>query len=121
MALVFASAVLFAVVVGAFAKPLIGVLYGGRYAGEAFLVWPILLATVAMGVSIVQSAAMQALERADWLMASYGAAAVVVVLIGLPATAIWGLGGAVFGQFCAISSVVLAQAWWLHRYSRRIV
>jgi O-antigen/teichoic acid export membrane protein len=121
MALVFASAVLFSVVVGAFAKPLIGVLYGGRYAGEAFLVWPILLATVAMGVSIVQSAAMQALERADWLMASYGTAAVVVVLIGLPATAIWGLGGAVFGQFCAISSVVLAQAWWLHRYSRRIV
>lgn len=114
---VFGATVVFALAVGSYARPLVALLYGGRYSGEVVLVWPIMAATVVMGVSIVQSAAMQSLERADWLMVSYGAAAVAIVLVGLPATAIWGLEGAVFGQLCAISTVVVAQAWLLRRYS----
>lgn len=113
-----AAGIAFAVPVAVFARPIAGWLYGGRYTAEAGLIWPILLTTVIMGISIVQGAAMQSLERGDWLMASYGAAAAVILLVGLPATAIWGLSGAVFGQFCAILAVVVAQACWLRHPPR---
>jgi O-antigen/teichoic acid export membrane protein len=107
------SALVFAVAVGVSARPLVLWLYGGRYAEAIPLVWPLMLTMVLIGINTVQSAAMQALERADWLTASYGAAGIVILVVGLPATAIWGLGGAVAGQLAAVAVLVAVQAWLL--------
>lgn len=118
LAAMLAVSLAFGLVVALFAGPLLGWLYGGRYTEDAFLVWPLMLRTVLMGVAVVQSAAMQALERGDWLLASFVATAVFVVIAGLPATAIWGVSGAVYGQLLAELTVVLGQLWWLSSYSK---
>jgi O-antigen/teichoic acid export membrane protein len=117
LAMVIAASVAFALAVGVAVRPLIHFFYGGRYAAQIFLVWPIMLRTILMGVSVVQSAALQALQRADWLMAAFAMATPCVLLVGLPATAIWGVTGAVYGQLLAELTVVLSQAWWLHSHS----
>jgi O-antigen/teichoic acid export membrane protein len=108
-----AGSVAFAVAVGVSARPLILWLYGGRYVEAIPLVWPLMLTMVLFGLNTVQSAAMQGLERADWLTGSYAAAALLILVVGLPATAIWGLSGAVAGQFCAAAALVAVQAWLL--------
>jgi len=113
----FGSALAFAAAVGLLRSPLIAWLYHGRYLTETILIWPIMVRAAFMGVSVVQSAAMQSLERGDWLVASFAVSTGTIVLVGLPATAIWGLEGAVWSQLLAELTVAMSQRWWLRSSS----
>jgi O-antigen/teichoic acid export membrane protein len=115
LAVVTASASVFVVTVDLFQDVLFDWLYHGQYKDHASLVWPAVLVSIPIAANVVFSAALQALRQPNRLVLGFGVGAITTVLVGLPATAAWGLSGAVAGQLCTLTTISLALGWLLRQ------
>ncbi len=93
-------------------RPIMGVLYGGRYAGHVDVLW--ILGFVVLGSAIVAGlgGALRALERPDEVFRAYAVASIVALTVGLWCTVTWGTVGAAAGL--ALSSATKAAAMWTY-------
>lgn len=93
-------------------RPVMAVLYGGRYAGHVDVLWILGFVVLGSGVVAGLGGALRALERPDEVFRAYGLASVVVLTLGLWSTVTWGTVGAAVGL--ALSSVTKAAAMWTY-------
>jgi O-antigen/teichoic acid export membrane protein len=115
--LLFASAAFLCLAgVSLFGKPLIALMYRGRYVEFSYLLpllaLPVLFTAAAQGPAV----ALQAMRLPFEVSLAYGAAACVNVLAGLTLTHYWGLVGNVLGMSSA-SFAFLVVIWY--RYNAR--
>lgn len=110
LALFAGGAVAYWLLLGAFAEPLVRLLYKGRYANTAELLWVIGLLPVSAAVVAVLSSVLRAVERPDQIFWAYVASAVVTVSGGIWALSRWALLGAAVGQVAASAATAVALA-----------
>lgn len=91
---------------GIFHKPLVGLLYNGRYVEYSHLLWLFGLVPVAACVKEVLSQALRSLERPNQLFFAYLFSALFVLTFGTASVYIWGVPGA--GAGLLLSQVVVA-------------
>jgi len=97
-----AGAGLYALVLITFGKPLVHLLYGGRYDGATNLLWLLALLPVLDGITVVLAGALRSLELQHLVFWANLCAATCMLTAGIWATSKWGLAG-------AASSMVLAN------------
>jgi O-antigen/teichoic acid export membrane protein len=85
-------------------------LYKGRYANTAELLWVIGLLPVSAAVVAVLSSVLRAVERPDQIFWAYVASAVITVSGGIWALSRWALLGAAVGQVAASAATAVALA-----------
>jgi O-antigen/teichoic acid export membrane protein len=99
--LFFAGATIYAVLLGTFGRPLVHLLYGGKYDGAANLIWLVALLPILDGIVVVLASALRSMERPKLVFwANLGAAGCVLTL-GIWATSAWGIRGAALGMILA--------------------
>jgi O-antigen/teichoic acid export membrane protein len=113
-ALVMAGAV-YALLIGQFGRPLMDLLYQGRYTRYANLACLIGLVVPPMAAISVLGSALRAYERPDRIFWAYVLSTAVTCIFGVPAVAIWGLLGAILGLLAGYSTTTLVMAWWVVR------
>ena len=79
--------------IGFMHDPIIKIIYAGRFIEHASLLWLVGLIPVVVTIDSVLHAQFRAVERPDRLFYGSAASSVVLILIGLPMLAIWGLAG----------------------------
>jgi O-antigen/teichoic acid export membrane protein len=115
LALFVGGAVAYWLALGAFAEPLVHLLYKGRYHDTAELLWVIGLLPISAAVVAVLSTMLRAIERPDQIFWAYVVSAVVTATVGIAALAYWGLLGAAVGQLAAslATAISLTVIFWL--------
>lgn len=108
-----ALAVLYAALVIPLRGPIVDLLYGGRYAEHAHLVWWLAAIPVAGALVDVLGAALRALERPKLVFAAYVATAAIAALLGLPLMFEYGVLGAVIALLATSLVTGAAMAWLL--------
>jgi O-antigen/teichoic acid export membrane protein len=105
----------FAVLVRIFGRPLLHVLYGGRFDDVAALVGTFALLPVLMGIGNAINAALKAMEKPSSVFWAYAASGTATILVGLPLLLHFGLSGAVNGMLLSagVYSSTLLVAFWL--------
>jgi O-antigen/teichoic acid export membrane protein len=99
--LFFAGAALYALFIGILGRPLVHLLYGGKYDGSASLLWLLALLPVLDGMAVVFASALRSLERPNLVFWANLCAAACVLTMGIWATSRWGLAGAASGMVLA--------------------
>ncbi|HET7551497.1 MAG TPA: hypothetical protein VFK04_09405 [Gemmatimonadaceae bacterium] len=115
LALFVGGAVAYWLALGAFAEPLVHLLYKGRYHDTAELLWVIGLLPISAAVVAVLSTMLRAIERPDQIFWAYVVSAIVTATVGIAALAYWGLLGAAVGQLAAslATAISLTVIVWL--------
>lgn len=121
LALFVGGAMVYWLALGAFAEPLVHLLYKGRYHDTAELLWVIGLLPVSAAVVAVLSTMLRALERPDQIFWAYVVSAIVTGTVGIAALAHWGIFGAAVGQLAAslATAVSLVVVVWLRGRAMR--
>ena len=113
------SALGFVALLSVFAGRTEHLLYGGKYAGYAWLIPILALIPSANGFAVGYSTAIRASQRADYNLFATSVSAPVAVLSGLLSIPRWGLAGAaasmVIGSFC----YMLCNCVTFYRFSRK--
>lgn len=105
--------------VGLLHAPLVHRLYGGQYADDSRLLWVLgLVPFTSAGVSIFEGG-LRSLERSDDIFRAYVLAAVLSLVVGVPAMAAWGVGGAALGLLVSAGAAVSMMAMTLRRRMER--
>ncbi len=117
LALFVGGAVAYWIALGAFAEPLVHLLYKGRYSDTAELLWVIGLLPISAAVIAVLSTMLRAIERPDQIFWAYVVSAIVTATVGIAALASWHLLGAAVGQLAAsvATAISLVVIVWLRR------
>lgn len=89
---------LYALFLLALGKPLIHLLYAGKYDGAGRLLWALALLPVLDGITVVLASALRSLERPKLIFWANLWAGACVLTLGVWATGFWGLGGAALGM-----------------------
>jgi O-antigen/teichoic acid export membrane protein len=109
--------ILYWALLGLFHRQLITWLYGGNYMAYAGLAWLVGLVPLAAVVIGFMGAALNALERPDYVFRAYLISGLVALAIGPGCVAIWPVSGAI--ATIAVSSVAAAGALvWLFKVLR---
>lgn len=121
LALFVGGAVAYWLALGAFAEPLVNVLYKGRYHHTAELLWVIGLLPISAAIIAVLSTMLRAIERPDQIFWAYVVSAIVTATVGIAALASWGLLGAAVGQLAAsvATTISLVVIVWLRGRAER--
>ena len=93
-----AGATLYTLFLATLGRPLVHLLYGGKYDGAASLLWLLALLPALDGIAIVLASALRSLERPVLVFWANLCAGACVLTLGLWATSAWGLGGAALGM-----------------------
>ena len=93
-----AGGTLYALFLLTLGKPLVHLLYAGKYDGAGRLLWVLALLPMLDGVIVVLTSALRSLERPKLIFWANLWAAGCVLTLGVWATGFWGLSGAVFGM-----------------------
>ncbi len=104
---------------GAFHRPLVDLLYAGRYVEYSGLLWLFGLIPVAACAKEVLSQSLRALERPGQLFLAYSFAAVVVLTLGVAFMYAWGIFGAGMGLLLSQIVVAVTVAVLLMSHLRR--
>jgi O-antigen/teichoic acid export membrane protein len=91
-------------------------LYAGKY--QEYRTWPLLftgLVPIAVTAAIIVGSALRALEKPKWILWSYVASTVSVIVIGLPLTLHSGVLGATESLFMSSLVAAVTMAWFFHR------
>ncbi|MEM9414117.1 MAG: hypothetical protein AAGA29_01405 [Planctomycetota bacterium] len=80
-------------VIGFSHERIVSLIYAGRFAEHSWLLWLVGLIPVIVAIDSVLHAQLRAVERPDRLFYGSLASSVVLVFVGLPMLAIWGLPG----------------------------
>jgi len=120
LALFVGGAVAYWLALGAFAEPLVNVLYKGRYHDTAELLWVIGLLPISAAIIAVLSTMLRAIERPDQIFWAYVVSAIVTATVGIAALARWDLLGAAVGQLAAslATTISLVVIVWLRGRGR---
>jgi O-antigen/teichoic acid export membrane protein len=115
LALFVGGSVAYWLALGAFAEPLVHLLYKGRYHDTAELLWVIGLLPISAAVVAVLSTMLRAIERPDQIFWAYVVSAIVTATVGIAALARWDLMGAAVGQLAAslATAISLTVIVWL--------
>lgn len=95
-------------VIRVFGRPLIHILFGGRYDDVAPLLPLLLLVPVVMGIGHTMNAALKAAESPRLVFWAYVCSGAVTFLIGIPLVVRFGLKGAVYGTLISGTSYTAA-------------
>ena len=104
---------------GIFHEPVVDLLYGGRYAEQAGLLWLFGLIPVAACVKEILSQSLRALERPDQLFWAYLCAAIAVGILGSGCMYFWGIAGAGIGLLLSQVTVAVTVSVLLRAHYRR--
>lgn len=99
-------------IVGLFHEPIIALVYAGRFGEHAWLLWLVGLIPVVVSVDSVLHAQFRAVERPDRLFYGSAASAVLLLVVGLPMLAAWGLAG-ILAAVLLSYAVQAAVLWWV--------
>jgi O-antigen/teichoic acid export membrane protein len=91
-------------------------LYAGKY--QEYKTWPLLLTglvPITVTAAIIVGSALRALEKPKWILWSYVASTVSVIVIGLPLTLHSGVLGATESLFMSSLLAAVTMAWFFHR------
>ena len=102
---------------GAFADPLMTLLYSDRYAGYAVVVWLLLVRGMVEAVAAPLNPALQTLERTGVTTVALFVGSLVTVTAGWYATGRFGVAGAAAG---ALLTTVATVAWKYWRFRRLV-
>jgi O-antigen/teichoic acid export membrane protein len=102
------GSVLYWALLGIFHRPLIFLLYGGKYLDYAGMLWLLGLLPVASGVVAATSAALRAVERPDQLFKAYVPPTVAALTLGILLVFVWGTVGAMIAL--VITYMVMATS-----------
>lgn len=118
---VFAAAILFASGAAIAGKPIIHLLYAGKFDGLVPLFYILSFLPLFMGISSVMSSALNALEKPRLVFWGYSCSGIATFLIGIPLVIHFGLRGAVYGVllsgavFTAAVVIGFCSSWWKQR------
>ena len=98
-------------IVGFFHDQIIGLVYAGRFGEHAALLWLVGLIPVAVSIDSILHAQLRAVERPDRLFYGSAASSAVLVIVGLPMLAMWGLAGILYAVL--LCYVVQGIVLWL--------
>jgi O-antigen/teichoic acid export membrane protein len=107
-AVIVAATLSFYLFLRAWGKPIIHLLYGGRYDDAAPLLTVLVLVPLVMGVGHTMNAALKAAESPKLVFRAYLSGGVATFLVGIPLVARLGLRGAVYGMLCSGASYTAA-------------
>lgn len=98
-----------------FQTTIIGFLYSGRYAeGARYLKW-LALASIASAATVGPVSALRALEKPSLVCAAFSISVLAGLTAGIPATRIYGIGGAIGGVLISSLLAIGIAAWMLRR------
>ena len=109
------GASLYALLVGLFGRPLMDLLYRGRYTQYADFAWLVGLIALPTAAIAVLGSALRACERPDRVLWAYVASTAVTCVFGVAAVATWGLLGAILGLLGGYVTTMLVMLWWVLR------
>lgn len=109
------GAVLYWAFLGLTHQWIVDLLYGGRYGGQAELLWLLGLLPVTAGILGVFAAALRALVRPDRMFWAYALTTATAATLGVGGVAVWGLGGAVAGLLLSSCVTTVAAAVFYRR------
>jgi O-antigen/teichoic acid export membrane protein len=115
MVVLVAGASFYAVLVGLFGRPLIDLLYRGRYTQYADFAWLVGLIALPTAAIAALGSALRACERPDRVLWAYVTSTAVTCVFGVAAVAIWGLLGAILGLLGGYVTTMLVMLWWVLR------
>jgi O-antigen/teichoic acid export membrane protein len=98
----------FAVVVNFFGKPVMHVLYAGRFDDVAALLGTLAVFPVVMGIGNTMNAALKAIEKPQAVFYAYVASAAATFLLGIPLVMHLGLRGALYGMLASAGAYSVA-------------
>jgi O-antigen/teichoic acid export membrane protein len=99
----------FAVLVNFFGKPVLHVVYAGRFDDMASLLGVLALLPVVMGMGNTMNAALKAIERPQAVFYSYVTSGAATFLVGIPLVMQLGLRGAVYGMLVSAGAYSAAM------------
>jgi O-antigen/teichoic acid export membrane protein len=99
----------FALLVGAFGKAVVHLLYAGRYDDVASLLALLALQPLLFGIGNTMNAALKAAEAPKIVFWAYLASGAATFFLGVPLIVRWGLRGAVFGMLLSGVSYTAAM------------
>jgi O-antigen/teichoic acid export membrane protein len=104
----------FAVVVNVFGRPVMHVVYAGRFDDIASLLGILALVPVVMGVGNTMNVALKSMEKPNAVFYAYVASGAATFLLGLPLLIHFGLRGAVYGMLAsgAVYTIALGIAFF---------
>jgi O-antigen/teichoic acid export membrane protein len=100
------GAIFYAVLVGAMGKPLIHLLYGGKYDAQAGLLWLLLLIPVLDALIVTFASALRSVARPNRVFWAQLSAAVFMLTAGVLASRVYGVAGA--GWAMVVGNVLVA-------------
>lgn len=98
-------------ILGYYHEPIIQLIYNGGFIEHANLLWFVGLIPVVVAVDCILHAQLHAAERPDRSFYGSAASSAVLILVGLPLLAIWGLRGILIAML--ISYAVQAVVLWM--------
>jgi len=106
-----AASVSYWLVLGAFHRPIVHWLFGGRYDQFSALLWLLGIVPLLDGTAQLLMSALRALERPDLIFRATLVLGATTIVPGIPAVAIWGIEGAAVAR--ALSFLVVAATMWV--------
>lgn len=104
--------------IGVFARPLLDLLYQGQYTEYARIVWWVGALPVTAAIVAVFGAALRAMERPDRIFWAYTVSTVVSLTAGVWAMHNWAVTGVMAGQLMSSAATGAALAYFLLRQQR---
>ncbi|MGA8705526.1 MAG: polysaccharide biosynthesis C-terminal domain-containing protein [Steroidobacteraceae bacterium] len=108
-----AGASIYALLMDQFGRPLIELLYQGRYMQYGDIVWLVGLVPLPMAAIATLGSVLRAYGRPDRVLWAYVISTVVTCVFGVAAVATWGLLGAILGLLASYTTTMLVMAWWV--------
>jgi O-antigen/teichoic acid export membrane protein len=100
----------FAVLVKLLAKPVMHMLYAGKFDDLVPFIGILVLSPLLMGIGHTMSNALNAIEKPKFVFHAFLSSGIVTFLVGIPLVRHFGLRGAVYGILCSGGTYTLALA-----------
>jgi O-antigen/teichoic acid export membrane protein len=101
---------LYAFVVRIVGRPMVHILYGGKYDGLAPYLFVLTLVPLAMWIGGTMGQALNAVEKPQFVFWAYVSSGSATFLVGIPLVIHFGLWGAVYGMILSASAYTVALA-----------
>jgi O-antigen/teichoic acid export membrane protein len=116
------GACLYALVIAEFGRPLMDLLYGGRYTDYAHFAWLVGLIPIPVAALTALNSFFRAHERPDLVLWANMISAAVTCVFGSAAVAIWGLLGAILGMVGGqVTTMIVVLYYWVLRADTGVV
>lgn len=110
-----AGGCLYALLIVEFGRPLMDLLYRGRYTQYADFAWLVGLIALPSAAIAALGSALRAYERPDRVLWAYVVSTAVTCVFGVVAVASWGLLGAILGMLGGYVTTAVVMLFWVLR------